>query len=964
MTIIIVVDLFCGAGGVTEGFEKAKHKDVVYWVLAGVNHDPKAVESHKENHPETHHFIEDVRDMSVVSKIGVLVRDAKKYMERQGHTVFVLLHASLECFPEETLVLAKRGLVSIKEIAVGEEVLTHNGRWRRVTSVMSKVANTVSIKGQGHGCLEVTEEHPFYTRSQHKVWDNPKRRWNYKQINPPEWVAAKELKNGKHRWATPIRYDSIEIPVVGGRGMDFSDLNFWWMVGRWLGDGLVSNSRKGEITIVCGFHKVDKLSKKLESFNPTGLRAKDSQLKWSKREVRTAAIFTCSHLGLSEWLVKEFGRLAHGKTMPAWALSMPVSYRESLLEGYLSADGHIGKSRTQVSTVSKKLAIGIRLLAESLGYRVFLNLYKQHCKVIEGREVNVKDIWHLAWDNNKSNRSAFEDDCHAWSLVKDIKEARKNVTVYNLSVEEDESYIADGIVVHNCTNFSNAKGGQSRDADSRSLADSMPAYLKELDPDYFTVENVREFMSWGPLRIRAAKKHKTYTDLAIKFNKKLGRDDYMWMPKEKQKGVDYMAWRNGIEAMGYTYDHRLLNAADYGAYTSRTRYFAMFSKIGLPVAWPEPTHSKKPSNSGWDLFSKKMQKWKPVREVLNLHKKGRSIFNRSKPLSEKTLERIYAGLVKHVAGGEESFIQKHYSGAPSQKCVSIHEPAGTMTTTDSHSLVSVQPFIMSNYSGSVSHRCKSLEEPCATITTAGTRHQVVTPEPFLMTYNSGSDKNRVRSLSEPCPTVTTKNAHAVVTPEFLIKYHGSETGGHSINNPAGTITTKDEMALISSQFLDLQFSQGKKNQSLDAPSASVTTVPKLNLVTANYLVTTNHGGWTHGVESPSPTIIARQDKSPISLVTAEYGHPNWEILDTDSSVTVKIKMFMRRYHIADILMRMLYVDELLRIQGFPENYVLKGTQTDKKKFIGNSVVPLQMEVWAEALADAIFIFLSKNIKTC
>ena len=73
---------------------------------------------------------------------------------------------------------------------------------------------------------------------------------------------------------------------------------------------------------------------------------------------------------------------------------------------------------------------------------------------------------------------------------------------------------------------------------------------------------------------------------------------------------------------------------------------------------------------------------------------------------------------------------------------------------------------------------------------------------------------------------------------------------------------------------------------------------------------------------------------------------------------------MRQYYIADILMRMLYVDELLRIQGFPETYVLKGTQTDQKRFIGNSVVPLQMKVWAEALAQAIYIFLStKNAKT-
>jgi DNA (cytosine-5)-methyltransferase 1 len=63
----------------------------------------------------------------------------------------------------------------------------------------------------------------------------------------------------------------------------------------------------------------------------------------------------------------------------------------------------------------------------------------------------------------------------------------------------------------------------------------------------------------------------------------------------------------------------------------------------------------------------------------------------------------------------------------------------------------------------------------------------------------------------------------------------------------------------------------------------------------------------------------------------------------------KIKEFMADNGIVDIKMRMLNIPELKRIQGFPEKYILKGTQTDQKKFIGNAVVPVVPKKWLEAL---------------
>lgn len=183
-----------------------------------------------------------------------------------------------------------------------------------------------------------------------------------------------------------------------------------------------------------------------------------------------------------------------------------------------------------------------------------------------------------------------------------------------------------------CTNFSRAKGGQPRDADSRTLAEHLFRYIEALTPDYIQIENVEEFMSWGDL-------------------------DENGKPISRDKGRLYTNWVDNVKAYGYKFDHRILNAADYGAYTSRKRFFGIFAKPYLPIVWPKPTHSK---TGGGDLFGS-LAKWKPVKEVLDFADEGESIFNRKKPLSPKTLERIYAGLIKFVAGGKDSFLIKYNS---------------------------------------------------------------------------------------------------------------------------------------------------------------------------------------------------------------------------------------------------------------------------------------------------------------
>lgn len=395
-----------------------------------------------------------------------------------------------------------------------------------------------------------------------------------------------------------------------------------------------------------------------------------------------------------------------------------------------------------------------------------------------------------------------------------------------------------------CTNFSKAKGGQPRDADSRTLAEHLFRYIEALNPDFIQIENVEEFMSWGDM-------------------------DENGKPISRDKGKCYVRWCNRVRRYGYDFEHRILNAADYGAYTTRKRFFGIFAKRGLPIVFPAATHCK---GGKADMFGS-LEKWKPVRDVLDFSDLGNSIF-RERALSENTLERIYAGLVRFVAGGQEAFLSKQYSGSPEGKNVSINGPAGTITCRDHHMFVSAY-------------------------------------------YGNGHN----HSIEAPAPTLTTKDRLSVVTAFFGNEYSG---GGQlsSLENPCPAVLTRPKQALIS--------------------------------VRQHYLLNPQYRSFGRDIDDPCFTLIARMDKRPPCLITTEPGSlPDISMHSGDTPMTRKIKSFMQLYHIIDIYMRMLKTDELKRIMGFPEDYVLIGTQAEQKKYIGNAVEVNMSRALCEALCQRL-----------
>ena len=192
-----------------------------------------------------------------------------------------------------------------------------------------------------------------------------------------------------------------------------------------------------------------------------------------------------------------------------------------------------------------------------------------------------------------------------------------------------------------CTNYSKAKGGLARDADSRTLAEHLHRYENALVPDIIQIENVVEFMDWGPMRIKPKFQCETHTELTMILDKKTKQEKYGWEPIPQLKGTDWKRWRKEFTAYGYSEDWKELNSANFGAFTSRNRLFGIFSKVG--ITWPATTHAKNSKkNPG-------LKPWNAVKHCLDFEDKGRSIFNRKIALSPNTMKRIYAGLVKFVA---------------------------------------------------------------------------------------------------------------------------------------------------------------------------------------------------------------------------------------------------------------------------------------------------------------------------
>jgi site-specific DNA-cytosine methylase len=348
-----------------------------------------------------------------------------------------ILSGGFPCFADGTLVLTYEGFRPIEDLKVGDLVLTHLGRWKRVTSLMSREADTCRlVKGMGILPTITTDEHPYYSRV--KMWTRHRyaRGWGRKRrYLPPSWEEAKLLD--KDRLVGQV------LPPVLEDGRPEA---FWWLVGRYLAEGwtVVCNG-KGRVVICANLDEADELAG----------RIREAGYNYSRDDDKTVVKFHITRKALYDFLVS-FGKYAHGKVIPGRVLSLPPAKAKALLDGYFTGDGCPCQSKSggeRSSSVSPALSLGIALLVQR-AYGVVASVFVGGDRgetVIEGRTVSQRISYPVQYTGR--NRLSFVEGSYGWKPIRgNVPAAGRRV--HNISVEDDESYIANGAIVHNCTDIS------------------------------------------------------------------------------------------------------------------------------------------------------------------------------------------------------------------------------------------------------------------------------------------------------------------------------------------------------------------------------------------------------------------------------------------------------------------------------------------------------------------------------
>ena len=342
------------------------------------------------------------------------------------------------CFTAGHMVITQRGYVPIEEIVVGDMVVTHKGRLRRVVRIGSKIARVGRLSGVGLGeKISCTPDHPF--RSVEWRMQNTKRGNKYERvehIGDPSWTAAKDMPGSQWCALTAV---SVDAPVMPD-GIDADELLY--IAGFYLGDGFIrrwADANKKAVVFGVNDEKVDRF------------KARVTQSVSVLRE-RTGPRIVLGNTAIADWLIENFGEYSHAKTLPAWVLAHPQ--RAALMDGYRDTDGHCTANGWRAISVSRALAYGMRDLAQTLGMVASVAFTKvEPTKTIEGRKVNQRDYWTVTAFNGETSRKSRIRHGMLLRTVSALEEVGDE-TVFNIEVDEDHSYVLDGVIVHNCQAFS------------------------------------------------------------------------------------------------------------------------------------------------------------------------------------------------------------------------------------------------------------------------------------------------------------------------------------------------------------------------------------------------------------------------------------------------------------------------------------------------------------------------------
>lgn len=526
-----------------------------------------------------------------------------------------------------------------------------------------------------------------------------------------------------------------------------------------------------------------------------------------------------------------------------------------------------------------------------------------------------------------------------------------------------------------CKHFSKAKGGKPVDKNIRGLAWIVLRWAGTVAPRVIMLENVEEFQTWGPVR--------------------RGR------PIKSKAGQTFRRFIDQLEGLGYAVEWRELVAADYGAPTTRKRFFLIARRDGRPIVWPDPTHA--PADSPEVKAGKKLP-WRSAAEIIDWSLPCPSIFDTRKeirdkyglsaqrPLRPNTMRRIIRGVDKFVIKFATPFIVPMGYGERDGQAPRVHNieyPVPTVVGKGKHGICNpvMVPLTVTNTTNSTGADAGA---PVHTVTTAGnqmliaptlaaigqtgggergrkitepTHTQVSKAEECLVApvmiqhHTEQSEKVRGQGVTEPIMTIDASNRYGLAAAS-LVKYYGNDQHGQKISDPLHTVTAKDHEGVTLASLS--KYYGGVIGTEVSNPLPTVTAVDHNALQTCHMVKMkgTNLGS---SMSEPVQTITAGGGHFGVVNTTVVKAEPNadlkhWpeirELLKTYCGYelgpedVILFRIDGTSYFMADIGLRMLTPRELYSANGFPPDYIIdqdyKGNSYGKSKQVarcGNAVPP-------------------------
>ena len=476
------ISLFSGAGGDTCGIERAGVS-----VIAFNEFNDAAIKTHKAVFPDSVLLVDPATGKTDIKKVPDSVFEAYRGQVR-------LIFAGFPCFIAGTRVLTNSGYMPIETITLEHRLLTHTGKFQPIVNLQQKTYDQTlyNIRIKYHPEMIVaTEEHPFYVRTQTRTWENTSRKY-VTSYGEPQWKSAKTLT--MNDYFGMVISDKADIPKITIRKQInksrvdivryvLDEPDQWFMMGYFIGDGWIEETAKADgrstHNIRFAIHNEDKgtLLPRLQKVLPlTDKRCSTGES--TKYGCADVAWYT---------ILKQFGKYAHGKVIPEWVQDAPIALLQEFINGYheASRDGKTLRS----ATVSPNLALGLQRLYLKLGHIMSIT---KACASQSPR----RDTYEISGIMNVERAAAaFIDGNYVWMKPASIEsQATEPVPVYNFEVAEDNSYIVDNTIVHNCQGFSHA--GKKNSNDSRNeLVHEFARAARLAQPEWIIGENVKGLLA-------------------------------------------------------------------------------------------------------------------------------------------------------------------------------------------------------------------------------------------------------------------------------------------------------------------------------------------------------------------------------------------------------------------------------------------------------------------------------------